>query len=214
MILYMYIRLQAMGDNPSKTKLLVTERLVTLLISCKSQKVLSSLYKSLYMGDSPSKPMKFWSFVVELRRITYVFDLILIYINLKPMADNPLSAIRKLLSLQSFFCQSQKDYFHLWFYTEVFMISYMYINFRARADNFLGKQFSVIESLSHSNHLLLISEGWLSSQIIYRIFKDCIHKYSAEAGADNPEETQFWCQQKSFVSFFMCCKFVFFFFFF
>ena len=38
-------------------------------------------------------------------------------------------------------------------------------------------------------------------------FHDLIHVYSHGAGADNPQGTKFWCQQKCLVTSFICWKF-------
>ena len=35
---------------------------------------------------------------------------------------------------------------------------------------------------------------------------DCIHVYSSGAGADSPQRTKFYCQQKCLVTSFICCK--------
>ena len=47
----------------------------------------------------------------------------------------------------------------------------------------------------------------LWSLILYIFFHDFIHAYSPGAGADSPQETKFWCQQKCLVTSFICCKF-------
>ena len=39
------------------------------------------------------------------------------------------------------------------------------------------------------------------------LFHDFIHVYSPRAGADSPQGTKFWCQQKCLVTSFICCKF-------
>lgn len=41
----------------------------------------------------------------------------------------------------------------------------------------------------------------------YSIYHDFTYVYSPMAGTDNPKEIRFWCQQKPFVHFAMCCKF-------
>ena len=46
----------------------------------------------------------------------------------------------------------------------------------------------------------------LWSLILYNFFHDFIHVYSPRAGADRPQGTKFWCQQKCLVTSFICCK--------
>ena len=38
-------------------------------------------------------------------------------------------------------------------------------------------------------------------------FHDLIHVYSSRAGADSPQGTKFWCQQKGLITLHICCKF-------
>ena len=57
-------------------------------------------------------------------------------------------------------------------------------------------------------HLLQVSKN-LFEVWFYTIFffHDFIQVYSPEAGADNPLETKFWCQQEHLVTSVICCKF-------
>ena len=57
----------------------------------------------------------------------------------------------------------------------------------------------------HFGHLLQVSNKSLLSLILY-IFHDFIHVYRPGAGADSPQGTKFWCQQKCLVTSFICCK--------
>ena len=41
----------------------------------------------------------------------------------------------------------------------------------------------------------------------YTFFHDLIHVYSPGAGADSPQGTKFWCQQKGLITLPICCKF-------
>ena len=59
----------------------------------------------------------------------------------------------------------------------------------------------------HFGHLLQVSKKSLWSLILYNFFHDFIHVYSPGAGADNPQGTKFWCQQKCLITSFICCKF-------
>ena len=43
--------------------------------------------------------------------------------------------------------------------------------------------------------------------LIFYNFYDFIHVYSPRAGADSPQRTKFWCQQKYLITSFICCKF-------
>ena len=46
----------------------------------------------------------------------------------------------------------------------------------------------------------------LKSDFIH-FFHNLIHVYSPEAGADSPQGTKFWCQQKGLITLPICCKF-------
>ena len=59
----------------------------------------------------------------------------------------------------------------------------------------------------HFGHLLQVSKKSLWSLILYNFFHDLIHVYSPGAGADSPQGTKFWCQQKCLVISFIYCKF-------
>ena len=52
------------------------------------------------------------------------------------------------------------------------------------------------------SHFWFLFEVWL-----HIFFHDLIHVYSPGAGADSPQGTKFWCQQKCLVTSFICCKF-------
>ena len=59
------------------------------------------------------------------------------------------------------------------------------------------------EMSCHFIHLLQVSKKCLWSLI----FHDLIHVYSPRAGADSPQGTKFWCQQKGLITLPICCKF-------
>ena len=63
------------------------------------------------------------------------------------------------------------------------------------------------ETSCRFGHLLHVSKKSLWSLILYNIFHDFIHVYSPRAGADSPQGTKFWCQQKCLVTSYICCKF-------
>ena len=101
----------------------------------------------------------------------------------------------------------QKNLFEVWFYTIFFMILYMYLA-RGRDWQLLGDKILMPTGLScHFGHLLQVSTKSLWSLILYNFFHDFIHVYSPGAGADNPQGTKFWCQQKYLVNSFICCQF-------
>ena len=59
----------------------------------------------------------------------------------------------------------------------------------------------------HFIHLLQVSKKCLWSLILCNFFHDLTHVYSSGAGADSPQGTKFWCQQKGLITFSTCCKF-------
>ena len=59
----------------------------------------------------------------------------------------------------------------------------------------------------HFTHLLQVSKKSLWSLILYHFFHDLIHVYSPGAGANSPQGTKFWCQQKLLVTSVICCQF-------
>ena len=63
------------------------------------------------------------------------------------------------------------------------------------------------ETSCHFGHFLQVSKKSLLSLILYIFFHDFIHAYSPRAGADSPQGTKFWCQQKCLVTSLICCKF-------
>ena len=63
------------------------------------------------------------------------------------------------------------------------------------------------EMSCHFIHLLQVSKKCLWSLILYNFFYDLIHVSRPGAGADSPQGTKFWCQQKCLVTSFICCKF-------
>ena len=58
----------------------------------------------------------------------------------------------------------------------------------------------------HFGHLLLVSKKCLWSLILFFLFFFFIHVYSPRAGADSPQGTTFWFQQKCLITSFICCK--------
>ena len=70
-----------------------------------------------------------------------------------------------------------------------------------------------LKFLCQQEHLVTLAICWqvsnksLWSLILYNFFHDFIHVYNTGAGADSPQGTKFWCQQKCLVTSFICCKF-------
>ena len=79
---------------------------------------------------------------------------------------------------------------------------------RAGADNPLGTKFwcqqeHLVTSVICCKFQKNLFEVWF-----YTIFfHDFIHVYSPREGADSPQGTKFWCQQKCLVISFICYKF-------
>ena len=79
---------------------------------------------------------------------------------------------------------------------------------RAGVDNPLGTKF-----WRQQEHLVIsvicckYKKKSLRRLILYIFFHNFIHVYSPRAGADSPQRTKFWCQQKCPVTSFICCKF-------
>ena len=63
------------------------------------------------------------------------------------------------------------------------------------------------ETSFHFSHLLQVSKKSLCMLILYNFFHDFIHVYSPGAGADSPQGTKFWRQQKRLITLPICCKF-------
>ena len=78
----------------------------------------------------------------------------------------------------------------------------------AGADNPLGTKFwCQQEHLVTLVICLQVKKKSLWSLILYIFFHDLIHVYSPGAGADSPQGTKFWCQQKGLITLPICCKF-------
>ena len=102
----------------------------------------------------------------------------------------------------------QKNLFEVWFYT-IFFHDFIHVySPRAGDDNPLGTKFwcqqeHLVTSVICCKFKKNLFEVWF-----YTIFfHDFIHVYSPRAGADSPQGTQFWCQQKCLVTSFICYKF-------
>ena len=70
-----------------------------------------------------------------------------------------------------------------------------------------GRNFYVNRNILSLRSFVASLKKSLWSLILYIVFHDFIHVYSPRAGADSPQGTKFWCQQKCLVTSFICCKF-------
>ena len=115
---------------------------------------------------------------------------------------------RNILSLRLFVASFKKNLFWVWFIHFFFMILYMYIAPGQGLTTPCGWNFNVNRNIL-SLQLFVASlkkKISLKSDFIY-FFHDFIHVYSPGAGADIPQGTKFWFQQKCLVTPFICCKF-------
>ena len=101
-----------------------------------------------------------------------------------------------------------KNLFNLWFYTH---LSYDLKNVYSRmsgAVNPRGQSFYVNRNLLSLRSFVASLKKNLFKVWFYTIFfHDFIHVYSPGAGADSPQGTKFWCQQKCLITSFICSKF-------
>ena len=104
-------------------------------------------------------------------------------------------------------CKFQRYLFEVWFYIFFFMILYMNIAPRQGQTAPRGRSFDFNRNvLSLHSFVASFKKMSLKSDFIH-FFHDLIHVYSPRAGADSPQGTKFWCQQKGFITLPICCKF-------
>ena len=125
-------------------------------------------------------------------------------------ADNPrghnCDVNGNLLSLRSF-ATSLKNLFEVWFYTIFFMILHMYIAPGQGLTTPWGRNFYANRNiLSLWSFVASFKQISLKSDFI-QLFHNFIHVYSPRAGADRPQATKFWRQQKGLITLPICCKF-------
>ena len=88
------------------------------------------------------------------------------------------------------------------------MILYMYVAPGQGLTTPWGRNFDVNRNiLSLRSFVASLKKISLKSDFIHFFFHDFIHVYSPRAGADSPQGTKFWCQQKCLVTLFICYKF-------
>ena len=84
----------------------------------------------------------------------------------------------------------------------------MYIPIGQGQVNPRGQNFDVNRNLlSLRSFVACFKKFPLKSDFKQFFFHEFLHVYSPRAGADSPQATKFWCQQKCFVTSFICCKF-------
>ena len=103
--------------------------------------------------------------------------------------------------------QVYKNLFEVWFYTFFFMILYMYIGPGQGLTTPRRRNIDVNRNILSLRSFVASFKKISLKSILYNFFHNFIHIYSAGAGADNPQGTKFWCQQKCLVTSFICCKF-------
>ena len=103
--------------------------------------------------------------------------------------------------------QVSKNHFDVWFY--IFFHDFIYVySSSAGADIFQGTKFWCQQKCLITSFICCkFWKKFLWSLILYNVFHDLIHVYSPGAGANSPQGTQFWCQQKSLIALPICCKF-------
>ena len=128
---------------------------------------------------------------------TSFHDLINVY-SRRSGADNPkgqnFDFNRNLLSLKSLATSFKKNLFEVWFYTILFMISYMYIHVAPGQGLTTpsGRKFYVNRNiLTLWSFVASFKKKSLWSLILCICFHDFIHVYSPGAGADSPQGTKF-----------------------
>ena len=78
----------------------------------------------------------------------------------------------------------------------------------ARADNPLRMKFWCKQEYRVTSFICCkLKRKCLWSLTLYNFFHDLIHVYSPGAGADSPQGTKFWCQQKGLITLPICFKF-------
>ena len=104
--------------------------------------------------------------------------------------------------------QVSKNLVKVWFYTQFFMIVYIYIAPGQRLTAPWGQNFDVNRNiLSLRSFVTSFKKISLKYDFIHFFFHDFIHVHSPGAWADSRQGTKFWYQEKRLVTSFICCKF-------
>ena len=116
-------------------------------------------------------------------------------VNTQPLSLCPFAAGFKKIALKS-------DFIYIFF-----LFHHMYIA-PGRGRQSIGDEILMtIERPFLFAHMLQVSKWSLRNLILYTFFNDFIHVYSPGARAENPLETNFWCQRKAIITSTICCKF-------
>ena len=96
----------------------------------------------------------------------------------------------------------KKNLFNLWLYTHLFYDLKNVYSPMSGADHTRGQNFYVNRNLlSLRSFVASLKKISLKSDFIQFFFQDFIHVYSPGSGADSPQGTKVWCQQKCLHSF-------------
>ena len=102
---------------------------------------------------------------------------------------------------------SEKCLWSLILYILFFMILYMYIAPGQGQTATWRQSFDVNRNvLTLHSFVASLKKKCLWSLILYNFSHDLIRVYSPRAGADSPQGTKFWCQQKCLDTLPICCK--------
>ena len=130
------------------------------------------------------------------------------YISPRTGTDNQLGSKfwcqQKGLITLSICCKFQEHLLQLWFHTYFLMFFfYMYIASGQGKRTPGDKILTLTERPCHFAHF----KTFLWTLILYTCLNVFPHVYSPGTGADNPLWSKVWCQQKSLITFAICCKF-------
>ena len=169
--------------------------------------------------DVNRKPSSLWSFVASLKRISSTSDFIHIFswfnkciYSRKSGADNPQRTKfwcqqKPLATLVICYKCKKKSLWNLILCNFFHDFIHVYSP-GAGADNPLGTKF-----WCQQEHLVTLVICCKLKKNLFEVwfytffFMDLIHVYSPGAGAESPQGTKFWCQQKGLITLPICCNF-------
>ena len=188
------------ADNPLGPKFWCQQEcLITMVICCKFEKNFFDLL--------PLTLNTFFSWFNKCIHIAYFHDFIHVY-GPEAGADNALGmkfwCQQEHLVTSVNCCKFKKISFEVWFFTYFFMILYMYVAPGQGQTDPRWQSFDVNRNV-FSLHSFVASFKKNVFEVWF--YHDLIHVYSPRAGADSPQGTKFWCQQKSLITLPICCKF-------
>ena len=155
--------------------------------------------------------LSLWSFATSFKKISLKSDFIQFFHDFIHVyspgtgADNPLGmkfwCQQEHLVTSVICCKFQKNLFEVWFYTNVFMILYMYIAPGHGQTAPRGQILMSTERPYHFTHLFQVSKKSLSGLILYNFFHDLIHVYTPGQGQAAPRDKILMSTEMSFYSF-------------